>query len=101
MPTCGGWATRTTCRGWLAPPGGRSTPTAPGVTLGPQGSRANPPPPPSPTRGRDCRNAFPVLRLTCTKLIIAFWDFLGHRIGVVGAKVPYLLDLVRFRSANA
>lgn len=51
--------------------------------------------------GRACRDAFPGLLLTCTKLGVSFWDFLGHRLGVAGANVPYLPDLVRLRSATA
>jgi hypothetical protein len=50
--------------------------------------------------GRDCRDAFVGLLQTCTKLGVSFWDYLGHRLGVLGAvDVPYLPDLVRLRSA--
>jgi hypothetical protein len=52
-------------------------------------------------QGRDCRDAFLGLLLTCTKLGISFWDFLGHRLGVPGADAPYLPDLVRRCSAIA
>jgi hypothetical protein len=52
-------------------------------------------------RGRDCRDAFLGLLLTCAKLGISFWDFLGHRLGIPGADAPYLPDLVRRRSAIA
>lgn len=52
-------------------------------------------------QGRDCRDAFLGLLLTCVKLGISFWDFLGHRLGVPGADAPYLPDLVRLRSATA
>ena len=31
--------------------------------------------------GRDCRDAFLSLMQTCTKLGIAFWDYLGDRLG--------------------
>ena len=51
--------------------------------------------------GRDCRDAFLGLLLTCAKLGISFWDYLGHRLGVPGAAAPYLPDLVRLRSAPA
>ena len=51
--------------------------------------------------GHDCRDAFAGLLLTCTKLGISFWDYLGHRLGVSGAEAPYLPDLVRMRSAAA
>ena len=48
--------------------------------------------------GRDCRDAFLGLMHTCTKLGIAFWDYLGDRIGVVaGVAVPALPDLIRCR----
>ena len=48
--------------------------------------------------GRDCRDAFLGLMHTCAKLGIAFWDYLGDRIGVVaGVAVPALPDLIRCR----
>ena len=52
-------------------------------------------------QGRTCRDAFAGLRLTCTKLGVCFWNYLGHRLGVPGADAPYLPDLVRQRSASA
>ncbi len=52
-------------------------------------------------RGRDGRDAFLGLLLTCAKLGISFWDYLGHRLGVPGANAPDLPDLVRRRSALA
>jgi Transposase IS66 family len=51
--------------------------------------------------GRDCRDAFLGLLLTCAKLGVSFWAYLGHRLGVPGAEAPYLPDLVRLRSAPA
>ena len=51
--------------------------------------------------GRACRDAFLGLLLTCVKLGLSFWDYLGHRLGVPGADAPYLPDLVRLRSAPA
>jgi hypothetical protein len=51
--------------------------------------------------GRACRDAFLGLLLTCAKLGVSFWDYLGHRLGVPGAATPYLPDLVRLRSATA
>ena len=51
--------------------------------------------------GRDCRDAFLGLLLTCAKLGLSFWDYLGHRLGVPGAEAPHLPDLVRLRSAPA
>jgi hypothetical protein len=51
--------------------------------------------------GRACRDAFLGLLLTCTKLGLSFWDYLGHRLGVPGADASYLPDLVRLRSAPA
>ena len=50
-------------------------------------------------QGRDCRDAFLSLLLTCTKLGLSFWDYLGDRLGVPGADAPYLPNLVRLRSA--
>ena len=32
--------------------------------------------------GRACRDAFLGLLLTCAKLGVSFWDYLGHRLGV-------------------
>jgi hypothetical protein len=52
-------------------------------------------------QGRAGRDAFLGLLLTCAKLGISFWDYLGHRLGVPGATAPYLPDLVRLRSAPA
>src|SRR3954454_4169976 len=51
--------------------------------------------------GRACRDAFLGLLLTCAKLGVSFWDYLGHRLGVPGAEAPHLPDLVRLRSAPA
>ena len=52
--------------------------------------------------GRDCRNAFLGLAKTCRKLGVAFWDYLGARLGVAGAPViPPLSDLVRSRTQPA
>ena len=51
--------------------------------------------------GRACRDAFLGLLLTCAKLGVSFWDYLGHRLGVPGADAPHLPDLVRLRSAPA
>jgi hypothetical protein len=51
--------------------------------------------------GRACRDAFLGLLLTCAKLGLSFWAYLGHRLGVPGADAPYLPDLVRLRSAPA
>jgi Transposase IS66 family len=52
-------------------------------------------------QGRACRDAFLGLLLTCAKLGVSFWDYLGHRLQVPGADVPYLPDLVGLRSAPA
>ncbi len=52
--------------------------------------------------GRDCRDAFLGLMHTCTKLGIAFWDYLGDRLAVPGhADVLGLPDLVRCRGRPA
>ncbi len=52
------------------------------------------------TTGRDCRDAFLGLAKTCAKLGVSFWDYLGHRLSVVGAtSIPALPDLVRQRAA--
>jgi len=51
--------------------------------------------------GRDCRDAFLGLLLTCAKLGVSFWDYLGHRLGVTETDAPYLPDLVSLRSAQA
>jgi hypothetical protein len=48
--------------------------------------------------GRDCRDAFLRLAKTCTKLGVAFWDYLGSRLQIPGQRiVPYLPGLVRCR----
>jgi len=52
--------------------------------------------------GRDCRDAFLGLAKTCRKLGVAFWDYLGARIGVIGAPaVAPLSDLIRCRGQPA
>ncbi len=52
--------------------------------------------------GRDCRDAFLGLAKTCRKLGIAFWDYLGARLGVAGGRiVPHLPELIRCRSQPA
>jgi len=52
--------------------------------------------------GRDCRDAFLGLAKTCRKLGIAFWDYLGARLGIPQAPaVPYLPDLIRCRGQPA
>jgi hypothetical protein len=48
--------------------------------------------------GRDCRDAFLGLAKTCTKLGIAFWDYLGSRLAIPDQPiVPSLADLIRIR----
>jgi len=52
--------------------------------------------------GRDCRDAFLGLAKTCTKLGVAFWDYLGSRLSVPGQLViPPLPGLVRCRGQPA
>ncbi len=52
--------------------------------------------------GRDCRDAFLGLAKTCRKLGIAFWDYLGARLGACGRPlVPQLPDLIRCRGQPA
>jgi hypothetical protein len=52
--------------------------------------------------GRDCRDAFLGLAKTCRKLGIAFWDYLGDRLGVTSpADVPELATVIRCRGQPA
>ena len=52
--------------------------------------------------GRECRDAFLGLAKTCAKLGVAFWDYLGNRIGVPGRlDIPPLPDLIRCRGQPA
>jgi hypothetical protein len=52
--------------------------------------------------GRDCRDAFLGLAKTCTKLGVAFWDYLGSRLRIQGHHViPSLPELVRCRGQPA
>ena len=52
--------------------------------------------------GRDCRDAFLGLAKTCTKLGVAFWDYLGSRLRIPGQLViPPLPSLVRCRGQPA
>jgi transposase IS66 family protein len=52
-------------------------------------------------QGRDCRDAFLGLAKTCAKLGVAFWDYLGSRLNVLGVIVPSLPDLIRCRGQPA
>ena len=48
--------------------------------------------------GRDCRDAFLGLAKTCAKHGVAFWDYLGSRLGAPGQPlIPPLPQLVRCR----
>jgi Transposase IS66 family len=52
--------------------------------------------------GRDCRDAFLSLMHTCSKLGIAFWDYLGDRLGNrPQSVVPHLAELIRCRGQPA
>jgi hypothetical protein len=52
--------------------------------------------------GRDCRDAFLGLMHTCSKLGIAFWDYLGARLRIPAQpRVAYLPDLIRCRGQPA
>jgi hypothetical protein len=52
--------------------------------------------------GRDCRDAFLGLAKTCRKLGIAFWDYLGARLGVPDTPdVPNLSQIIRCRAKQA
>lgn len=49
--------------------------------------------------GKECRDTFLSLLKTCHKHGLSFWDFLGHRLDVVGVpEVPKLSDLIRQRT---
>jgi hypothetical protein len=52
--------------------------------------------------GRDCRDAFLGLLKTCTKLGVAFWDYLGARLAVPNCpEVPALPQIIKQRCATA
>jgi hypothetical protein len=52
--------------------------------------------------GRDCRDAFLGLAKTCAKHGIAFWDYLGSRLGVhAQPAIPPLPELIRHRGLPA
>ena len=52
--------------------------------------------------GRDCRDTFLGLAKTCTKLGLAFWDYLGSRLRVPATPaIPPLPELVRCRGQPA
>jgi hypothetical protein len=52
--------------------------------------------------GRHCRDAFLGLAMTCAKLGLAFWDYLGDRLAIPGqVAVPYLPELIRCRGQPA
>jgi hypothetical protein len=49
--------------------------------------------------GRDCRDAFLGLTKTYAKPKIAFWDYLGDRLAIPGAKpVPHLPEIILARA---
>jgi hypothetical protein len=53
-------------------------------------------------QGRDCRDAFLGLAKTCAKLNIAFWDYLGQRLGLATqVAVPDLPNLIKQRCQTA
>lgn len=52
--------------------------------------------------GRDCRDSFLGLVKTCAKLGVAFWDYLGNRLGVPGCHdIPPLSKRIRCRGQPA
>jgi transposase IS66 family protein len=52
--------------------------------------------------GRDCRDAFLGLGKTCAKLGVAFWDYLGSRLGASNHRdIPPLSGLIRCRGQPA
>jgi hypothetical protein len=52
--------------------------------------------------GRDCRDAFLGLAKTCAKHGVAFWDYLGSRLGIPSQKlIPPLQQLIRCRGQPA
>jgi hypothetical protein len=52
--------------------------------------------------GRDCRDSFLGLAKTCAKHGVAFWDYLGSRLGVPGhTPIPHLPQLIRCRGQPA
>lgn len=52
--------------------------------------------------GRDCRDAFLGLAKTCAKLGVAFWDYLGSRLGISEQpSVPPLSAIIRCRGQPA
>ena len=51
--------------------------------------------------GRDCRDAFLGLAKTCTKLEVAFWDYLGDRLAVPGTQaIPPLPEIILARAQS-
>ena len=50
-------------------------------------------------KGRDARDVMLGLAKTCMKLKLSFYDFIGDRLGIPGAKIPDLATLVRHAHA--
>ena len=46
-------------------------------------------------RGRDARDIMLGLAKTCMKLKLSFYEFLGDRLGIPGAQIPHLAELIR------
>ncbi len=45
-------------------------------------------------KGRNARDAMLSVRITCRKLKISFWDYLGDRLAIPGIIIPPLQDLI-------
>jgi hypothetical protein len=45
-------------------------------------------------KGRAARDAMLSMKITCRKLGISFWDYLGDRLGIPGNAIPQLPDLI-------
>jgi hypothetical protein len=50
--------------------------------------------------GRRCRDTFRSLKKTCQKNAIAFWAYLGDRLGIAANSVDRVPDIIRRRAAD-
>ena len=51
--------------------------------------------------GRRCRDTFASLKKTCRKLGISYWEYLNDRLGVTCDQVPWLPDIIAYRTGIA
>ena len=72
-----------------------STPTLPKTTSAPSSLKRKISGGTVSDRGRDARDIMLGLAKTCMKLKLSFYEFFGDRLGIPGAQIPHLAELIR------